>query len=156
MKLFAYLKSDTAIKSFFLEKKTEIYWRNNFPTSFNNACNVKSFYVRNKKIIVPGSLITLGSLAAYNTRALSGPSEGGRDNRISPPIAAFVDAMEIIKVNASLIAYTLSQTFGSVVNSAYGGLRQTLVESVVNLLQDLKIKLFTDPSTTKSRFPWWR
>lgn len=153
VKLLQYLDSDDKIRSFFLNKKTELFWRyklNALPYEY--AVNIKTYVIQHRKFIVPTALVTLGSFPYIYSKMVV--SKKGSTSLITGPVQEFSIVMDAIKANASLITFKIFDTFGSVIDSAYRGFRNTLLESAINLLLELKLRLLTEGNLKNSK-TWW-
>jgi hypothetical protein len=140
VQIFNYFKSDVNIKSFFRDKKAEIFFRNKYPTATLYAQNVKSYLMSHRKAVTRTTFIGLG-VFGYTTYKRYNPTTGEfvsiNENALYPSVQAFVDVMESIRKNSMAITFSITRTFGDTVNSAYKGLRQSLIESGMVFVRDL-------------------
>jgi len=149
VKLLHYLDSDAKIKSFFFIKNREMFLRYKFPLAYTYGSNLKSFVVEYKSLVFSSSFISVAALGLLYPRSFLVIPRN--ETQIEPFVEAFAKTMDIVRINASLIVFKLSQTFGSLAVAAFSGFRQTLVESAINLLEECK-----NLSLTKYRFPRFR
>ena len=152
VKFYKHLSSDDVIISFFKNKKSEIFWRSKYPSTYNYSNNVRSFMVKNQYklgiTMLGGTFLGL-YYPTYNI--VQNSSSLAKQQLIIPSIKAFSDSMDVIRENASLVVYKLSETAGSLVGSAYEGFRRAMVQHLFEFefIDEFKRYLLEDAKKNK-------
>lgn len=147
-KFISSCNTDETIRTFFKKVYTKARFQHFFGTGFGRTQQFLSDY---KQTITYGFLgITVGSLVTAKAYSLINPIVVTHNKLIVPAVQAFVGVMQAI-TNSKLIVYTMTNRVSEVANAFYRGVRDNLVQSVLDFLRQAKQESVLPKSGTSLR-----